>query len=200
MTNNSALIVVDVQNDFCEGGALAVKGGNDVASRISNYISTFEDMYKEIVFTRDWHEPWPRTNGGHFSATPDFVDSWPPHCEAYSEGAKFHPDIKQWILLLEEERRNKWSRSTHIFNKGLGKPDYSGFQGHNKARQSLHEFLKKSGIKNVDIVGIAGDYCVKHTALDAKRMGFATNILPPLIVSVHGLAATKNTIALLTSS
>jgi nicotinamidase/pyrazinamidase len=194
---SNALIVVDVQKDFCEGGKLAVAGGNDVAERIDDYIDSFGNLYNEIVFTADWHEPWPRTNGGHFSATPDFVDSWPAHCEAGSEGAQFHNAIKAQILFLEEHNRGEWDRDTHIFRKGLGKPDYSGFQGHNKGQQLLYTFLNSRGIDVVDIVGIAGDYCVRQTALDARRLGFVTNVLPGLVVSVGGSHETTRTLELL---
>lgn len=191
---NSALIIVDVQKDFCEGGALAVEGGNDVAERIAAYVYDSSTFYHEIVLTMDTHEPWPRTNGGHFSATPDFVDSWPPHCQVGTVGATLHWDIGNLILCLEEDRRGKWDRSSHIFRKGLGQPDYSGFQGHNKGRQSLHEFLNSRDIVNVDVVGIAGDHCVKATALDSKAFGFTTNILAPLVVSVGGPEATAEAV------
>src|SRR5690348_15220393 len=147
-----ALIVVDVQKDFCEGGALAVEGGNAVAVGIHDYILNHHEEYAEIFFTRDWHKPWPETNGGHFSETPDFVDSWPPHCQQGTDGAKMHPYLSAFAQLSEPYS---------VFYKGDGKPDYSGFQGVSHMQMSLTEALDECGIDEVHIVGIAGDYCVK---------------------------------------
>lgn len=188
--NNKALIVVDVQNDFCEGGALAVKGGNDVAIKILDYIKS-EPGYDLVVFTKDWHKPWPHTNGGHFSKTPDFVDSWPPHCQQGSVGADFH-----WAIWDAHDSFAKWNL---VFRKGDGFPDYSGFQGFNDRGQSLRDFLKGDNdvygeVNELDIVGIAGDHCVRHTALDALELGFKVNLLPDMIASVGGPDATAATI------
>jgi len=192
-----ALIVVDVQVDFCEGGKLAVAGGNDVAYKIGQFLDTNRFDYSHVMFTRDWHEPWPRRNGGHFSDTPDFVDSWPPHCEAGSEGASFHPVLGDSFFNLVNGEKFSWT--THEFRKGLGQPDYSGFQGHNSGRQSLHEFLQKCEVDEVDVVGIAGDYCVRHTALDAQSLGYKVRVIPELTVSVHP-GGTEETLALLAQS
>lgn len=187
---STALIVVDVQKDFCEGGALAVEGGNKTAERIADYIETLGGLYQEIVFTKDSHLDWPDTNGGHFSETPDFVDTWPVHCVNGDEGAKFHPVINTTCTLLTRHRTD-WTRTDNIFYKGVGRPDYSGFQGKNQAGEGLSYWLSRRNVLNVDVVGIAGDYCVKYTALDAKRHGFLTNILPTLVASVKGEDGTQ---------
>jgi nicotinamidase/pyrazinamidase len=184
----SALIVVDVQRDFCEGGALAVAGGNEVAQRIAKYIKFWGDMYDTIVFTKDWHKPWPDTNGGHFSETPDFVDSWPVHCVENTPGANFHEAVAQAAVAVAAFPNHR------IFYKGNGQPDYSGFQGRNVSDEGLAYFLSKRHILSVDVVGIAGDYCVKQTALDAKRHGFVVNIPPMLVASVGGESATEQTL------
>ena len=133
----------------------------------------------------DWHAPWPADNGGHFSENPDYLDSWPVHCEAGSHGAALHEDIDTLV----------WSRGLrsgqNVFTKGYGKPDYSGFQGHNGSGVFLDTYLKEAGIGMVHVVGIAGDYCVLQTALDAIRKGYKTDILPNMVASVGGEAATR---------
>lgn len=183
---SKALIVVDVQNDFCEGGALAVEGGNAVAEKILDYVTNADD-YTVVVYTKDWHKPWPHTNGGHFSEEPDFVDSWPVHCVQGTEGAQYHNAISKAVglnTLLNTE-----------FLKGNGQPDYSGFQGFNDQERSLDGFLKGFGISEVDVVGIAGDHCVLQTALDAVRNGYKVNLLEEMIASVGGPEATQAAIA-----
>lgn len=181
MEATKTLIVVDVQNDFCEGGALAVSGGNDVAERIGTMLAAHD--YDLVVFTKDWHNPWPDTNGGHFSKEPDFVDSWPVHCVRGTKGAEFHPAIAR----LNPSAKN-------VFSKGEGRPDYSGFQGYNSQFLPLHAVLSKNGVREVDIVGIAGDYCVLQTALSAKRLGYNVNVIPDMVASVGGDEATKKAI------
>lgn len=186
---STALIVVDVQRDFCEGGALAVAGGNKVAKNIANYIEHLGGLYQEIVFTKDWHNEPPDTNGGHFSDTPDFVNSWPVHCVQNSIGSAFHDDIDTITSWLTARRRWKWEEN--VFYKGQGAPHYSGFQGKNLIDLGLEYYLSRKHVLNVDVVGIAGDYCVVETAVDAKRLGFCTNILPTLVASVKGEAGTQ---------
>lgn len=181
-----ALIVVDVQNDFVEGGSLAVTGGEAVSHKIASFIKQQKQDYDVIAFTKDWHKPWPDTNGGHFSETPDFVNNWPIHCVEYTEGAKFH-----WAI----EHAHEALATDHIvFKKGNGRPDYSGFQGYNDKGSDLLMFLIRFGIEAVDVVGIAGDYCVAETALDAIVYGFKTRIIPELVASVGGDTATNETI------
>lgn len=178
------LIVVDVQKDFCEGGSLAVQGGNLVARDIQRFIDSSGYYYDTIVFTKDWHKDWPDTNGGHFSEEPDFVDSWPVHCVAFSKGAELHDALD--------------SHNAMVFYKGYGRPDYSGFQG-TSAGLSLDSYLKDVGTTEVHVCGIAGDYCVKETALDAKRTGYNTIILTTLVASVKGVAGTFEAIRELTA-
>jgi len=156
-----ALIVVDVQNDFCEGGSLAVAGGAAVAAAISQHITT--SSYDHVVATRDYHvDP-----GSHFSLTPDFIDSWPVHCVAGSPGASFHPELD--VSGIEQ-----------VFSKGRFAAAYSGFEAEN----DLAGWLTERGVTEVDVVGIATDHCVRATALDAHRNGFRTRVLVDLTAAV----------------
>ncbi|MET9227388.1 isochorismatase family protein [Lentzea sp. NPDC003310] len=156
-----ALIVVDVQNDFCEGGSLAVAGGAAVAAAISQHIAT--SAYDHVVATRDYHvDPGP-----HFSLTPDFIDSWPVHCVAGSPGASFHPELD--VSGIEQ-----------VFSKGRFAAAYSGFEAEN----DLAGWLTDKGVTEVDVVGIATDHCVRATALDAHRNGFRTTVLVDLTAAV----------------
>ena len=155
-----ALIVVDVQNDFCEGGALAVDGGAAVAAGIGPLAR--DGGYDHVVATRDVHvDPGP-----HFSDTPDFVDSWPPHCRAQTPGASFHPLLD--VAPIE-----------CVFDKGAYTSAYSGFEGasDNESGVPLAEWLDERGVTEVDVVGLATDHCVRATALDAARLGLATRVL-----------------------
>ncbi|MEU3646354.1 isochorismatase family protein [Lentzea sp. NPDC034063] len=156
-----ALIVVDVQNDFCEGGSLAVNGGAAVAAAITQHIAT--TPYDHVVATRDYHvDP-----GSHFSLTPDFIDSWPVHCVAGTPGASFHPELD--VARLEQ-----------VFSKGRFAAAYSGFEAEN----DLAGWLTDNGVTDVDVVGIATDHCVRATALDAQRNGFRTTVLVDLTAAV----------------
>jgi nicotinamidase/pyrazinamidase len=174
---NTALIVVDVQRDFCEGGALAVEGGNLVAKRIARYIDMFGDMYEDIVFTYDWHNPPPDTNDGHF-------DEWPVHCVARSNGARIHDALKNYAA------------TRPAFYKGQGCHGYSGFEGVYKGTTELNDYLLRRDIINVDVVGLAGDYCVRATALDAVKGGYLVTVLPALVASVGGPDETNYTLQL----
>ncbi len=161
-----ALIVVDVQNDFCEGGSLAVAGGAATASAISELLAG-GDGYHLVVATRDHHvDPGP-----HFSDQPDYVDSWPPHCEAGTPGADFHPDLV-------------WRDFDAVFHKGEYAAAYSGFDGVHSGGGSLADWLHARGVTEVDICGIATDYCVRATALDSARAGFPTRVLLDLTAAV----------------
>ncbi len=151
-----ALIVVDVQNDFCEGGSLAVEGGGQVARDVSDLLAG-DHGYDVVVATRDWHAP-DGDNGGHFGAEPNFRDVWPPHCVIGTEGAEFHPD-----LVLPE--------GTVLVHKGRGEPAYSGFEGTAEDGRPLADVLADHGVEDVDVVGLAYDFCVAQTALDADRRG-----------------------------
>ncbi|MGN6613018.1 MAG: nicotinamidase [Angustibacter sp.] len=162
-----ALIVVDVQNDFCEGGSLAVAGGNDVASAVAELVRA--GGYRHVVATQDWHvDP-----GEHFSDHPDFVDTWPRHCTADTHGADLHPAVPRELL-------------DAVFHKGAHAAAYSGFEGSTVAddtdradgrRTGLAEWLRERGVESVDVVGIATDHCVRATALDAVTAGFTTRVL-----------------------
>lgn len=171
---SKALLVVDVQNDFCEGGSLAVAGGNQAARDISAYLDSHGEDYDLVVATRDWHDP-DSDNGGHISETPDFIDSWPPHCISGTEGAEFHPEL--WPAD---------GRYPHDeVRKGQGVPAYSGFEGVNADGKSLRDILTDAEITEVHVVGIAFDYCVKATSIDASLAGFATRVLRDLTAAIH---------------
>jgi len=162
-----ALIVVDVQNDFCEGGSLAVTGGSAVAAAISAYLAAGGSGYAHVVASRDHHiDP-----GDHFSDNPDFAGSWPPHCVAGTTGAEFHPDLDI-------------SRLEAVFSKGAHAAAYSGFEGTEESGTPLGTWLRERGVDQLDVTGIATDYCVRATALDAAREGFATRVLLPLTAGV----------------
>jgi len=180
-----ALLIVDVQNDFCEGGSLAVAGGSAVAAAITRYLrSAAISEYAHIVATKDHHvDP-----GSHFSAHPDYIDTWPPHCVADTTGAALHPDLDA-------------SRFEEVFLKGEHAAAYSGFEGVSSgsadttehatdggaqpdAGQPLAEWLAERGVNAVDIAGIATDYCVRATAADATRLGFAVRVLVDLTAGV----------------
>jgi nicotinamidase/pyrazinamidase len=176
-----ALIVVDVQNDFCEGGSLAVTGGAAVAAGISAYLAAGGDGYAHVVASRDHHiDP-----GDHFSDHPDFARSWPPHCVAGTHGEEFHPDLDI-------------SRIEAVFSKGAYAAAYSGFEGTDGAGTPLADWLRARDVDELDVTGIATDYCVRATALDAAREGFATRVLVPLTAGVdpvttgEALAALKS--------
>lgn len=169
-----ALIVVDVQNDFCEGGALAVEGGNQAARDIRQYLETRGQEYDCVVATRDWHDP-DSDNGGHIAAEPDFVDTWPPHCIAHTHGAEYHPEV--WPDGADYPHAEVL--------KGQGYPAYSGFEGVNAEGTSLRDMLAKLSVSQVDIVGIAFDYCVKATAVDALTSGLEVRVLKDMTASIH---------------
>jgi nicotinamidase/pyrazinamidase len=166
---SDALIVVDVQNDFCEGGSLAVRGGSDVAHSIADLLR--DKRYRLVAATQDWHvDP-----GSHFSAHPDFVDTWPRHCTADTHGADLHAALAPELL-------------TARFRKGAYAAAYSGFEGTTEraggGRVNLAEWLRELGVQSVDVVGIATDHCVRATALDAAASGFSTRVLLDLTAGV----------------
>jgi nicotinamidase/pyrazinamidase len=171
-----ALLIVDVQNDFCEGGSLAVAGGTSVVgsinallagdSRSGSAISEQGVRYDHVVATQDHHiDP-----GGHFSEHPDYASSWPRHCVAGTPGADFHPDLQTAGIEA-------------VFRKGAYGAAYSGFEGAADG-VGLADWLRARGVDEVDIVGIATDYCVRATALDAARAGFNTRVLVDLTAGV----------------
>ncbi|MFI6682650.1 isochorismatase family protein [Streptomyces sp. NPDC050485] len=167
-----ALIVVDVQNDFCEGGSLAVAGGADVAAAITDLVGQAAgSAYRHVVATRDHHiDP-----GTHFSDTPDFEHSWPVHCVAGTEGVGFHPNFAPAVACGAIDA---------VFDKGAYAAAYSGFEGLDENGVSLADWLRARQVTEVDVVGIATDHCVRATALDAVRAGFATHVLLDLTAGV----------------
>jgi nicotinamidase/pyrazinamidase len=161
-----ALIIDDVQNDFCEGGSLEVKGGSAVARRISELLAS-DHGYAHVVATKDFHiDP-----GEHFSDNPDYSVSWPRHCVAGTPGADFHPEFDP-------------SAVEAVFTKGQHSAAYSGFEGTDESGTTLTDWLRQRGVDEVDIVGIATDYCVRATAADAAEAGFATRVLLDLTAGV----------------
>ena len=162
-----ALIIVDVQNDFCEGGSLAVTGGAAVAKGISLVLDRAGERWDHVVATKDWHiDP-----GSHFSDHPNYLDTWPAHCVVGSGGADFHPELTT-------------SRIEAVFHKGEHKAAYSGFEGHSESGERLADWLRSRQVTEVEVVGIATDHCVRATALDARAEGFATTVLLELTAGV----------------
>ncbi|YAL82412.1 isochorismatase family protein [Dermacoccaceae bacterium W4C1] len=164
-----ALVIVDVQNDFCEGGSLAVAGGAAVAAGVSALLADGAGSYDHVVATADWHvDP-----GAHWSAEPDFKDSWPVHCKAGTHGAEFHPDLAGALASVES-----------VFRKGEYEAAYSGFEGADQDGTSLADWLRAHQVESVDVVGIATDHCVRATALDAVSHGFGCRVLTGLTAGV----------------
>jgi nicotinamidase/pyrazinamidase len=160
-----ALIIVDVQNDFCEGGSLAVSGGAAVAGRISDLMAGAS--YDHVVATQDYHmDP-----GEHFSSHPDYATTWPSHCVAGTTGAEFHPNLDTADIEA-------------VFRKGAYEAAYSGFDGTDDAGTLLGDWLREHDVDSVDVVGIATDYCVRATALDAEDEGLTTRVLLELTAGV----------------
>ena len=168
-----ALLIVDVQNDFCEGGSLEVVGGQSVARAISEYLATPRD-YDHIVATKDFHiDP-----GDHFSDDPDFAASWPRHCVVGTAGADFHPEFDH-------------SAVEAVFTKGRYAAAYSGFEGADETGTPLADWLRQRGVDEVDIVGIATDYCVRGHRHRRGRAGFATRVLLDLTAGVAPESSAK---------
>lgn len=176
---SKALIIVDVQPTFCEGGELGVEGGNAVAERIAEYVETHRNEYSYVAATQDWHvEP-----GRHWSDDPDYVDTWPVHGKAGTANAGLHPAIAALGI-------------GHHFKKGQYSPSYSGFEGLEDntdriptreevaadltAGRTLANALEAAGITRVDVVGLAESHCVKETALDARKLGYETHVIEEL--------------------
>ena len=174
-----ALIVVDVQPTFCESGELGVAGGNAVAERIADYVNAHRSEYAYIATTQDWHiEP-----GAHWSAEPDFVDTWPKHGAAGTLNAELHPAIKAAYSGFEgiEDNTDRIQTREEV-------------EAEQSAGKTLANALKAAGVSRVDVVGIAESHCVKDTALDAKKLGFEVTVFEDLTVPVSeelGVAARK---------
>ncbi|SNC72095.1 nicotinamidase/pyrazinamidase [Kytococcus aerolatus] len=181
--SRTALLVVDVQNDFCPGGSLATAGGDRVASAIAEHLDRHAEEHDLVVATRDWHED----PGDHWSPDPDFHDSWPVHCAADTPGAAFHPALEPHLPRLDA-----------IFHKGRFEAAYSGFEGHlaqegqrtvGTGGAGLADWLREHGVSRVRICGIATDHCVRATALDAVAAGFDTEVLLGLTSAVGAESA-----------
>lgn len=213
--SGTMLIIVDVQNDFCEGGALAVAGGRRVAAALAQYVRDRGEVYDRILVTQDWHRPG-SDNGGHFAVPPqepDYEESWPVHCVAGTPGAALHPQIRDLVEELGER--------IEIVHKGYGEPAYSALEGTIVGRgiaatggsegadgtagsdgttgadgaagsdgtgapgQRVDELIENGGFERVDITGLAYDFCVRATALGCASSGAQVRVLRGLTASVH---------------
>ena len=166
----SALLIVDVQRDFCEGGSLAVAGGAQVAGAISDFVTSSPGRWDLVVATRDWHED----PGDHFApdgSPPDYRDTWPVHCRAGSVGAEFHPALRL-------------PAGTVVVSKGAHSAAFSGFEGLDDAGRPLAAVLSAAGVDRVDVAGLATSYCVRATAADAVRAGLETRLVIDLCADV----------------
>ncbi|WP_131106514.1 isochorismatase family protein [Ornithinimicrobium sufpigmenti] len=181
-----ALLIVDVQNDFCEGGALGVTGGHDVASGVTEHLAARRGEYDLVVASRDWHRG-DTDNGGHFApegTDPNYVDTWPVHCVADTQGAAYAPDLDASAV------------DVHVV-KGYGTPSYSAFEGVTAVEDgaadvlTLHQVLTHRGITAVDVVGIATDHCVRASVLDALGHGYAVTVLTDLVAGVDPAASER---------
>jgi nicotinamidase/pyrazinamidase len=181
MRATRALFIVDVQNDFTEGGALGVEGGAAVAAGITRYLAQHPHRYDQVFASRDWHDA-DNDNGGHFATTdaPDFVTTWPVHCVAGTTGADYHPALNT-------------SAVTVGVRKGQGRPAYSIFEGVTDDGEPLPQRLNELGVTEIDVVGIATDYCVLASALDAVSTGRVVRVLDDLVA---GVAPASTTLAL----
>jgi nicotinamidase/pyrazinamidase len=171
----TALLIVDVQNDFCDGGSLAVKGGSLVASKITKYLES--SKYDLVVASRDWHDA-DSDNAGHFApagSEPDYINSWPQHCVANTLGSEYHANLATDKIQI------------HIY-KGQGAPGYSAFEGASDQGKSLSEILVARGVSAIDVVGIATDHCVLASALDAKKLGLSVRVISSLTAGVSTLS------------
>ncbi|HST81393.1 MAG TPA: isochorismatase family protein [Kineosporiaceae bacterium] len=171
MSDSRALLIVDVQPTFCEGGELAVGGGNLVAGRIADYVRTHRGDYRLTITSQDWHlDP-----GAHFSSEPDFVDSWPPHGLVGTPNAELHPAVSAALGPLGADVTIK---------KGLHQAAYSAFDGTAPDGRTLAEVLAGADIRELDVCGIAESHCVRASALDALSAGLAVRLLTDLTVPV----------------
>jgi len=174
-----ALFIIDVQNDFTEGGSLGVDGGAAVAAGVSKLLAQHPHRYSHVFASRDWHDP-DNDNGGHISQTPDFVNTWPPHCIAGTPGAEYHPALDLAPIDI------------HV-RKGQGHPAYSIFEGTTQLGETVAHTLDQFGITDIDVAGIATDYCVRASALDAIESGRSVRVLADLVA---GVAADSSAAAL----
>ena len=168
----NALLVVDVQADFVEGGSLGVPGGLQVAAMIARHVRHFKSEYQLVVASRDYHENAP----DHISENPDYVNTWPAHCIIGTPGAAFVPTIQNLV-------REKYIQE--VVTKGRDRAAYSAFDGMDKRGHPLLDVLKEHRIDHIDICGIATDYCVRASALDARKHQFQARVLVNLCAAVN---------------
>ena len=172
-----ALLVIDVQVDFCEGGALACSGGAAVAKAITNHIGSHGAHYDHVIASRDWHTP-NSLNSGHFppeGVAPDFETTWPLHCIAGESGAEYHENLDASLIDL------------HV-KKGQDANGYSIFDGTDESGRNFETLVQELGITQVDVVGIATDYCVRASSLDAKKHGLSVRVITSLTAGVSALS------------
>jgi nicotinamidase/pyrazinamidase len=167
-----ALFIIDVQNDFTEGGALGVDGGAAVAADVTGYLRAHHSDYDVVFASRDWHNAI-GDNGGHFATTeaPDFVVTWPRHCVEDTPGAEYHPALERSLVDI------------HI-RKGQGVPAYSIFEGTADDGETVRQKLDELDVTDIDVVGIATDYCVRASALDAIAAHRRVRVLTDLVAGV----------------
>ena len=167
-----ALFIIDVQNDFTEGGVLGVDGGAAVAAGITALLVAHPEEYRYVFASRDWHDIG-NDNGGHFArdSAPDFTVTWPVHCVAGTGGAEYHPALATDAVTF------------HI-RKGQGKPAYSIFEGTTEAGRTVTALLSELGVTDIDIVGLATDYCVRASTLDALEHGQHVRVFTDLVAGV----------------
>lgn len=179
------LFIIDVQNDFCEGGSLAVNGGAAVAAGITELLKSQPSTYDYVIASRDWHDAG-NDNGGHFATfgeSPDYVQTWPVHCVSGTSGAEYHPNLDNSLV------------DFHII-KGMGKPSYSIFEGQTPDGKDLKELLGDLKVTEIDVVGLATDYCVLASSLDAKNAGFEVTVLEDFVAGVASESSEKALVTL----
>jgi nicotinamidase/pyrazinamidase len=176
-----ALFIIDVQNDFTEGGSLGVDGGTAVATGISSLLARHPHRYDHVFASRDWHDAT-NSNGGHFAdgAEPDYENTWPSHCVAGTYGAEYHAELATDAV------------DVHV-RKGMGRPAYSIFEGTTTNDETVAGLLDSLGVTDIDVAGIATDYCVRQSALHAIESGRSVRILADLVA---GVAADSSAAAL----
>jgi nicotinamidase/pyrazinamidase len=168
----NALLIVDVQVDFVEGGSLGVKNGLQIAAMIARHVRHFKSEYQFVVASRDYHESAP----DHISDHPDYINTWPPHCMVGTPGASFVPTIQNLV-------REKYIQE--VVTKGRNAAAYSAFDGLDKRGHGLLDVLKEQRIDHIDVCGIATDYCVRASALDARKNAFQVRVLVNLCAPVN---------------
>jgi nicotinamidase/pyrazinamidase len=175
-----ALVVIDVQRDFCEGGSLAIEGGAAVAERISAWIA--REPYDVVVAARDWHI----APGVHWADEPDWLESFPVHCAAETAGAEFHPGLWSQVDFA--------ARVERVFAKGRYTPSFSGFEGIDDDDVLTGDWLRARGVDHLDVVGLAFSGCVKATVESAVAEGFRVRVLTDLCADPPGYAKAKETV------